>query len=156
MNSHYSVLCIVVIFPFLWVWFLERMDIVHLIPPWYVSKFKSLKILPRKRGSTFKYCWDWTESASWIIKHDKCTKDSLWFFRSSFNDVNVSLSLLRNSDNWSSSMLRVLEQAFLVGHDGGDYVGTWLDGTPGQIEGGPFVRDFPLTFIYFFKTWWSM
>ena len=44
-------------------------------------------------------------------------------------------------------MLRVLEQAFLVGHDGGDYVGTWLDGTPGQIEGGPFGRDFPLTFI---------
>ena len=34
-----------------------------------------------------------------------------------------------------------------VGRGGGDHVGTWLDGTPGQIEGGPFGQDFPLTFI---------
>ena len=44
-------------------------------------------------------------------------------------------------------MLRVLEQAFLVGRGGGDYVGTWLDGTTGQIEGGSFGQDFPLFFI---------
>ena len=34
-----------------------------------------------------------------------------------------------------------------VGRGGGDDVGTWIDGTPGQIEGGSFGRDFPLTFI---------
>ena len=39
-------------------------------------------------------------------------------------------------------MLRVLEQAFFVGRGIGDDAGTWLDGTPGQIEGGPFGRDF--------------
>ena len=84
----------------------------------------------------------------YIIKHEKCTNDSPWFFRRfTFNDVNVSLSLLRISDSWSSSMLRVLEQAFLVGRGGGDYVGTWLDGTTGQIEGGSFGQDFPLFFI---------
>ena len=44
-------------------------------------------------------------------------------------------------------MLRVLEQAFFVGRCGLDAVGVWLDGTPGQIEGGSFGRDFPLTFI---------
>ena len=44
-------------------------------------------------------------------------------------------------------MLRVLEQAFFVGHSGGDDVGTSLDGTPGKIEGGSFGQDFPLTFI---------
>ena len=72
-----------------------------------------------------------------------CNKDSLGFFRRfSFNNVNVTLSLLRNSDSWSSSMLRVLEQAFFVGRGIGDDAGTWLDGTPGQIEGGPFGRDF--------------
>ena len=124
--------------------FLEMVDIAHLIPQWYVSKFKSLTILTRKWGTPYIYCWDWTQSVSSIIKHDKYTKDSLWFLkRFSFNDVNVTLSLLRNSDIWSSSMLRVLEQAFFVGRG----VVTWLDGTLGQIEDGPFGRDFPLTFI---------
>ena len=74
-------------------------------------------------------------------------RKTLWFFRFFFNDVNVTLSLLKNSDSWSSSMLRVLEQAFFVSRDGGDDVGAWLDGTHGQIEGGSFSRDFPLAFI---------
>ena len=39
------------------------------------------------------------------------------------------------------------EEAFFVGRGGGHDVGTWLDGTPGQIEGGSFGLDFPLTFI---------
>ena len=34
-----------------------------------------------------------------------------------------------------------------MGHSGGGDVGTSLDGTPGQIEGGSFGQDFPLTFI---------
>ena len=67
---------------------LERVDIVHLIQQWYVSKFKYLKNLTRKRGTPYKYYWDWTQSVSSILKHDKYTKDSLWFFkRFSFHDV---------------------------------------------------------------------
>ena len=74
------------------------------------------------------------------MKHDRCTKDSLGFFRGfSFNDVNVTLlppTVPRNSNRYSSSMLRVLEQAFAVGHAPGDNVGTWPDGTPDHIKGG--------------------
>ena len=44
-------------------------------------------------------------------------------------------------------MLRVLEQAFVVGHGVGDDVGAWLDGTSGHIEEELFGRYFPLTFI---------
>ena len=87
------------------------------------------------------------------VKHDKCTKDSVQYFRMfSFNDVNVTLLLLINSDSWSSSMVCVLEQAFFVGRGSGNYIGTWLDDTPGHIEGGSiFSVDF-----YFFKTWWPV
>ena len=35
-------------------------------------------------------------------------------------------------------MLHLPEQAFFVGRGGGDDAGTWLDGTPGQTEGGSF------------------
>ena len=124
--------------------FLERVDIAHLISQWYISKFKSFKILTRKRGTPYNYCWDWTQSVSSIIKHDKYTNDSLWFSkRFSFNYVNVTLSLLRNSDIWSSSMLCVLEQAFFVGRGSVDDVVTWLDDILGQIEDGSFGQDFP-------------
>ena len=44
-------------------------------------------------------------------------------------------------------MLRVLEEALFVGCGGGDDVGTWLDATHGQTEGGSFGWDFPFTFI---------
>ena len=37
--------------------------------------------------------------------------------------------------------------SFFVCCGDGDEVGTWLDGTPGQIEGRSFGKDFPLTFI---------
>lgn len=125
--------------------FLVKVDIAHLIPQWSFSKIKSLKNLTRKRGTLFKYCWDWTWS---VIKHDKCNKDFLRFSRRfSFNLINVPLSLPRNSNSWSFSMLRVLEQAFVVGHDVGDDVVAWLDGTPGHIEDEFFGRYFPLTFI---------
>ena len=40
----------------------------------------------------------------------------------------------------------MFEQAFFVSRGEGDDVGTWLDGRSGQIEGGSFGRDFPLTF----------
>ena len=33
-------------------------------------------------------------------------------------------------------MLRVLEQALVVSRGGDDYIVTWLDATPGHIEGG--------------------
>ena len=45
-------------------------------------------------------------------------------------------------------MLRVLEQVFVVGRGGNDYVDTWLDGTPGHIKDG---SRFSINF-YFFKT----
>ena len=50
-----------------------------------------------------------------------------FFRRFSFNDVNVTLSLPvepRKSDSFSSSMLGVLQQAFIVGHAPYDNVGT--------------------------------
>ena len=83
---------------------------------------------------------------SWI-PCPKCTKNSLHFHRRfSFHDVNITLSLPRNSDNCSSSMLRVLKKAF-VADLGGDDTYTWLDDALGHIEGRSFNWDFPLTSI---------
>ena len=66
----------------------------------------------------------------------------------SLNYENVSLWVPRNSDSWSFSMLRVLEQAFIVFHGDGNDVGIWLDGTPGHIECGFFSQDFPSIFVF--------
>ena len=56
-----------------------------------------------------------------MIKHDKCTMDSFRFFRRfSFHDVNVTLSIQRNSDSLSLSMLHLREQTFIVGRGVGD------------------------------------
>ena len=54
------------------------------------------------------------------------------------------------SDFWEGFPLMICKCYFItfsVGRGGGGDVGTWLDATPGQIEGGSFGRDFPLNFI---------
>ena len=52
------------------------------------------------------------------------------FRRFSFKKINAILSLQRNFDSGSSSILRVFDQAFIMGHDGRDGVDTWLQSFP--------------------------
>ena len=60
------------------------------------------------------------------------------------------LSLPRNSDSWSPSMMNMLELVFIVGGGGGDDVITWVDtpvGTPGRVVGDLFVKIFHWLFL---------
>ena len=75
---------------------------------------------------------------------------ALFFKRFSFNGIKIILVLTRNSDSLSYSVLRMLEQAFIIGR-GGDDVGTRQGSTPGHIKGGSYGVD--SIEVYFFKMW---
>ena len=60
------------------------------------------------------------------------------------------LSLPRNSDSWSSSMMNMLELVFIVGGGRGDDAINWIDtpvGTPGRVVGDLFVKIFHWLFL---------
>ena len=73
---------------------------------------------------------------------------ALFFKRFSFNGIKIILVLTRNSDSLSYSVLRMLEQAFIIGR-GGDDVRTRQGSTPGHIKGGSYGVD--SIEVYFFK-----